>query len=145
VVIASRYHDDEPRSPWSIVLYLDERADERQRDALTRIYTGKLGGTPLKQFPWAWKESFLVAVRDAEIEVDHTPGRGWFRANGHVEVRIREPVPDQETVTCVIPGHQQRGREVYAESLVARDVQPLQFEFSGSCGYESRFAYSSDE
>src|SRR5437773_3653146 len=71
VVTANRYHDDEPGSPWSFVLYLDERADESQQQALTEIYTGKLGGTPLKQFPWAWKESFLLAVRPMKIEIDH--------------------------------------------------------------------------
>jgi hypothetical protein len=48
VVQATRYHDDEPRSPWSFVLYLDERADESRREALAEIFTGKLGGTPLK-------------------------------------------------------------------------------------------------
>ena len=34
VAIASRYSDDEAGSPWSIVLYLDERADGEQRAAL---------------------------------------------------------------------------------------------------------------
>jgi hypothetical protein len=146
VILASRYHDDEPGSPWSFVLYLDEHADDRQREALTQVYTGKLGGTPLKQFPWAWKDSFLLAVRRAAIEIDHTPGRGWFRADGRVDVRIREPVSDQETVTCVIPGHHQQGREVYAEALAVHDEGPLDFEFSGNCGYEAaRFAYSSDD
>jgi len=145
VVLASRYHDDEPGSPWSFVLYLDERADESQLQALTDIYTGKLGGTPLKQFPWAWKESFLLAVRPVMIEIDHTHGRGWFRAGGHVEVRVREPVPDQEPVTCVISGHHQSGQEVYADALAVHDVEPLEFEFSGNCGYEANFAYSSDD
>ena len=34
VVLACRYDDDEPGSPWDFVLYLDERASERQRAAL---------------------------------------------------------------------------------------------------------------
>jgi hypothetical protein len=143
VVMALRYHDDEPGSPWSFYLYLDERGDERQRDALTEIYLGRLGGTPLKQFPWAFKESDLLGVRTVSIEVDHTPGRGWFRAGDQVTVRIREPVPDQEPVTCVIPGHHQPGREVYADTL-AVDDGPLDFELSGKCGFESQFALSSD-
>jgi hypothetical protein len=143
--MAIRYHDDEPGSPWSFFLYLDDRADERQREALREIYLGHLGGTPLKQFPWAWKASDLRGVRTVPIEIDHTRGRGWFRAGDRVTVRIREPVPDQETVTCVIPGHHQPGREVYADELIARDDEPLNFEFSGNCGYESQFTYSSDE
>src|SRR3954468_24718517 len=37
VVIASRYADDEPGSPWTYVLYLDGRADGEQREALEEI------------------------------------------------------------------------------------------------------------
>src|SRR5437870_12242250 len=40
VVLVLRYSDDEPGSPWTFVLYVDERGDERQRDALARIFTG---------------------------------------------------------------------------------------------------------
>jgi hypothetical protein len=144
VVLASRYDDDEPGSPWDFNLYLDERADERQRQVLKRIFAGRLGGTPLKQFPWAFKESNLLAVRAVPIEIEHTPGRGWFRAGGQVSVRIRAPVADPEVVTCVIPGHHQAGREVQAETL-AVDDPPLDFELTDCCGYESNFAYSSDD
>ncbi len=142
VVLASRYSDDEPGSPWDFYLYLDERADARQREALRRIFLGELGGTPLRQFPWAFKESNLLGVRAAPIEIEHIPGRGLFRAGGKVAVRISGPVPDQEPVTCVIPGHHQPGREVYAERIVVEDP-PLAFEVRASCGYESDFAYSS--
>jgi hypothetical protein len=144
VVLASRYDDDEPGSPWTFRLYLDERGDEAQREALTEIFLGRLGGTPLKQFPWAFKSSNPLGVRAVPIEIDHAPGRGWFRAGGEITVRIREPVPDQEPVTCVIPGHHRSGTEVYAETL-AVDDEPLSFEFSGVCGYESNFEYSSDQ
>jgi hypothetical protein len=143
VVMAIRYHDDEPGSPWSFYLYLDDRGDDVQRDALTEIFLGRLGGTPLKQFPWAFKASDLLGVRAVPIEIDHTRGRGWFRAGDRVTVRIREPVPGQELVTCVIPGHHQPGRELYADTLAVDDA-PFDFEFSGRCGYESRFAYSSE-
>jgi hypothetical protein len=34
VVLALRYDDDEPGSPWDFVLYIDERADRDQREAL---------------------------------------------------------------------------------------------------------------
>ena len=140
VVLASRYSDDEEGSPWSFVLYVDERGDERQHHALTRIFTGQLGGSQVEHFPWAWKASHGLAVRPAEIEIDHTPGRGWFRAGGFVEVRIRGPVESGETVTCVIPGHERTGREVIAESLVVNDPE-LDFSFRGNCGYESDFEY----
>jgi hypothetical protein len=144
VVLATRYDDEEPGSPWDFYLYLDERAGEKERRALEQIFVGGLGGTPLKQFPWAFKESRLLGVRAAPIEIDHTPGRGWFRAGGRVSVRVRGPVADQERVTCVIPGHHQPGREVLAETLTVDDA-PFEFDLTGSCGYESRFAYSSGD
>jgi hypothetical protein len=142
-VLACRYHDDEPDSPWSFVLYIDERGDERQREALESIFLGRLGGTPELQFPWVWKPSDLLGVRHVTIEIDHAPGHGWFRAGSQVTVRVREPLADQETVTCVIPGHHRSGREVVADLLSVRDG-PLEFELSGKCGYEATFEYSSD-
>ncbi|HEY2602378.1 MAG TPA: DUF1326 domain-containing protein, partial [Thermoleophilaceae bacterium] len=95
-VLVTRYHDDEPGSPWTVALFVDARGDERQRGAMADILTGRLGGTPHKQFPWVFKPSQLVGVEAVEIEIDHTPGRGWFRAGGKLEVRAREPVADQE-------------------------------------------------
>ena len=141
VVLACRY-DDEPGSPWSFFLYLDERGDERQRKALEDVFLGRLGGTPQEQFPWVWKESDLLGVRAVTIEIDHTPGRGWFRAGPRVSVRIREPFPDQPTVTCVIPGHHRDGRELYG-GLLSVDDGPLDFELNGKFGYEATFGYSS--
>ena len=144
VVLAQQYDDDEIGSPWRFYLYIDEQGDGRQREALTEIFLGHLGGTPMAQFPWAFKASELLGVRTAPIEIDHTPGRGWFRVGDEVTVRVREQVPDQEPTTCVIPGHHQRGRELYAETL-AVDAAPLEFSFTGKCAYESSFAYSSDD
>jgi hypothetical protein len=144
VVLASRYSDDEEGSPWSYFLYVDERADAAQREALAEIYTGRRGGTPLKQFPWAFKSANLLGVRAAALEIDHTPGRGWFRADGQVAVRVREPFPDQETVTCVIPGHHRSGRELIAD-VVEVTADPLEFELKGVCGYEATFEYSSGD
>jgi hypothetical protein len=139
-VLANRYDDDEPGSPWSFVLYVDERADERQRAALEGIFLGRLGGTPELQFPWVWKPSTLLGVRRVAIEVDHTPGRGWFRAGGQVTVRVRETVEPQETVTCVIPGHDRSGSEVITD-LLSVDDGPLAFDLRG---YEGTFEYSSE-
>ena len=86
----------------------------------------------------------LLGVRAVSIEIDHTPGRGWFRAGDQVTVRIREPAADQEPTTCIIPGHHQPGRELYAEELRV-DAAPLEFELTDSCAYEAGFAYSSTE
>jgi hypothetical protein len=143
-VLASRYHDDEPGSPWTFALFVDARGDQHQRQAMAEIFTGRLGGTPQKQFPWVFKEANLLGVEALDIEIDHTPGRGWFRARSKVEVRAREPVPGQESVTCVIPGHHRDGRELFSDSIDV-DTGPLVFSVRGRCAYESTFAYSSDD
>jgi len=141
VALATRYHDDEPGSPWTFVVYLDDRADEAQRAALEAIYTGRLGGDALAHFPWAWKASNCVAVRPVAIEVSHEPRRQRLRVRDHVTVRIRDRYAGLQTVTCVIPGHEQPGEELVAGELRVSDG-PLQFEFAGNCGYAARFDYS---
>ncbi len=140
VAVAMRYSDHEPGSPWTWVLYLDERATPEQRAALESIYTGRSGGDALKHFPWAWKASELVSVRTAEIEVDHTERRQWLRVRDHIAMRIRGRYPGTERVTCVIPGHEREGEELVADELRVEDG-PLNFSFSGVCGYGAGFEY----
>ena len=137
-VLASRYHDDEPGSPWTFALFVDALGDQAQRQAMADIFTGRLGGTPCKQFPWVFKAANLLGVEALGIEIDHTPGRGWFRAGGKVEVRVLGPVPDQETVTCVIPGHHRQGRELFSDSIEV-EASPLVLSVQGRCAYETTF------
>src|SRR5437016_4784831 len=90
VAIACRYSDDELGSPWTWALYLDARASDDQRNALEGIFTGRLGGEALEHFPWAWKESKLIAVRNVEIDVEHARRRQLRRVRHRVMVRIRD-------------------------------------------------------
>jgi hypothetical protein len=143
VALATRYHDDEPGSPWSFVIYVDVRASETQRTAIADIYTGRLGGDALSHFPWAWKESVLVAVRPVEIEVSHEPRRQWLRIRDLVSVRIRDAYSGPETVTCVIPGHEESGEELVTDELRVDDG-PLRFDYAGNCGYSAPFDYRGD-
>jgi hypothetical protein len=140
VALALRYSDDEPGSPWTWILYLDERASDEQRVALEAIFTGRLHGDAERHFPWVWKASDLVAVRSVAIEVDHTLHRQWLRIRDRVSVRIRDRYAGDETVTCVIPGHDRLGEELIADELVVEDG-PLALSYRGTCGYGSTFAY----
>jgi hypothetical protein len=141
VALAIRYDDDEPGSPWTWILYLDERSNDEQQAALEAIFTGRLGGDAETHFPWAWKTSELLAVRRVAIEVDHTHRRQWLRIREHVTVRIRDRFAGDEAVTCVIPGHDRDGEELVAQELRVDDG-PLAFDYSGTCGYAATFAYS---
>ena len=141
VALTLRYSDDEPGSPWTWVLYLDARAAHDQRAALEGIFTGRLGGDAESHFPWVWKASELVAVRPVEIEVDHTRRRQRLWIRDHVSVRIRDRYEGDETVTCVIPGHERTGEELVADEIRVDDG-PLEFSYRGVCGYSSTFDYS---
>ena len=142
VVLVLRYDDDEPGSPWTYFLYVDERGSTRQREALALIFNGGLGGAPQRQFPWVFKASRSLGWRAARIDIEHVSRRGRFTVADHVTLRVRGPVDDQEPVTCVIPGHHRSGSELYADALRVAEG-PLSFEFSGKCAYESTFEYSS--
>jgi hypothetical protein len=141
VVMVIRYSDDEPGSPWRFVLHVDGRGDDAQRRALEDVFLGRLGGTPAAQFPWVFKPSEVLAVHASDIDLDHTRGRGRFRAGGAVTVTMTTPYETDSTVTCIIPGHDRSGREVVAERLVAHD-EHFSFEFTGRTGFESTFEYS---
>jgi hypothetical protein len=139
VVMAGSYGDG---LPWRVILYVDERADGAQFDALTNIFLGRAGGTVLKNF--AKRIGEVYAVRQARIELDHTPRRWFMRAGDYVEVRAQEIVASDMPVTCGIPGHDRTGEELRAEFLSVNDA-PLKFEVRGRCGFEADFEYSSDE
>jgi len=141
VALAIRYHDDEPGSPWTWILYLDADTSDEQAAALEGIYTGRLGGDAETHCPWAWKASKLAGVRRVKIEVDHTRRRHWLRIRDRVSVRIRGAYPGDETVTCVIPGHDTQGEEMIADQLVVEDG-PISLSYQGNCAYGSTFAYA---
>jgi hypothetical protein len=140
-VLAARYSDDVDGSPWTFALFVDERGDAGQREALGQIFSGALGGNVLEHFPWAWKASDPLGAKPARIEIDHTPGRGWFRAGEKVSVRVSAPYTGPETVTCVIPGHVRTGRELVVDELQVA-IGPLAYAYSGVCAFESTFDYA---
>jgi len=143
VAMAIRYSDDEEGSPWTWILYLDARASADQRSALEAIFRGRLEGEQREHFPWVRKASELVAVRPVEIDVDHTRRRQRFRVRDLVSVRIRDRYDGDETVTCIIPGHDRGGEELVADELRVDDGA-LAFAYSGTCGYASTFEYAGE-
>jgi hypothetical protein len=142
VVLAIRYDDDEPGSPWSVFLYLDDRSDPGQRTALEEIFLGYRGGDIEEHAPWIWKARRVLGVGAATIEIDHSPRRQWLRVQDNVEVRVAAPVAEQPPVTCVIPGHDREGEELTVELLKVAAPAPLAFEYRGTCAYASTFEYS---
>ena len=141
VALALHYSDDEAGSPWTWVLYLDARASDEQRAALEGVFTGRLGGDA---------ESALPLGVEGEQPRGGSAGRHRRRphpqapAPAHPRPR-RRPDRDryqgEETVTCVIPGHDRSGEELATDRIAVEDEE-LSFRFDDVCGYASTFEYA---
>jgi hypothetical protein len=136
-----RYDDDEPGSPWSFVVHVDERGSEEQREALAAILTGKLGGDDVLRLPWVRKPSEEVAVRTSPIELRVGGEHNELRVGSAVELTATRQFPTEERVSCVIPGHHIAGTEYYADRLAVND-EPFDWELEGNCAFVSTFSYS---
>ncbi len=127
---------------WQAALYLDERADAQQSDALVRIFSGQAGGHPavlagfvgqvlgVKHVPMAYeamgKERRLLMSDLAEVSIRAIDGI----AGG--EATINNPP------LCVVPSHP----SVVAKSEIYRYRDyGFDWEFSGRNGYFSPFVY----
>jgi hypothetical protein len=138
-----RYDDDEPGSPWTIVLHVDATGDESQRNALADVFLGRHGGPQVGVLPWVRKMSNLVDVRPDRIELV-AQGEGYeLRVGEAVRARATRPVPSDAVVRCVIPGYDQPGHELVADELTVDD-DPFAWELRDNCAFASRFDYASE-
>jgi Protein of unknown function (DUF1326) len=134
-----RYDDDEPGSPWSILLHVDERGAREQRAAIEQIFLGELGGDVLR-LPWIRKPRSLIGVQPSAIRLgdgdSHT-----LQVGDVVTLRATRAVETEEPVACGIPGYHQPGTELYADTLAVHDG-PFDWELQGNCAFASAFDYS---
>ena len=136
--LVMRYEDDEPGSPWLFGLHVDERSDERQQALLADILLGRLGGDKIVALPWVRKPSELVGVRASAISIED----GLLRVGTAVTLSATRRVVTDERVSCIVPGHDIAGTELYADELRVDD-DPFRWELADNCAFVSTFAYSS--
>jgi hypothetical protein len=141
VALADRYDDDEPGSPWTVVLYIDERGDARQRELLADIFLGERGGPHIVKLPWVRKARNVVDVRPASITLA-SDGRS-LRVGEVASIRVSRPADDANRVACGIPGYERGGNEYYADELRVDD-EPFAWELEGNCAFATTFEYTSD-
>jgi hypothetical protein len=141
VVMVGSYDDDEPNSPWTVALFVDDGADDMQYDALTDIFFGRAGGTPSRNYAPAIKT--IAHSGRAAIRLDHMRRHWRIHVSGAVEVAADTPVASDEPVACGIPGLDHPGQEVRAEALRVI-TEPLSWDWSDRCGFATDYAYVSD-
>jgi hypothetical protein len=137
-----RYHDDEPGSPWTIVLHVDASGDERQRAALADVFLGRLGGPHVGALPWVRKASHLVDVRAGSVALVRKNESHVLRVDDAVRLRASQEAAPESVVRCGIPGYHEPGEELIADELVVAD-DPFEWTLAENCAFASRFAYSS--
>jgi len=142
VIMAGSYRADEEGTPWRVCLYVDERATTGQHAALAEIFTGRAGGTTLRNY--ASKIGEVYAVRRAQIELDHRRHYWSMRAENYVAVRGATPVESPLAITCDIPGHDRPGEELLTEAMQVND-SPLIWGVQARCGFATSFAYHSED
>jgi Protein of unknown function (DUF1326) len=133
VVLVIRYHDDEPGSPWSVILHLDERGDGNQLSALEQLFLHEL-----RELPWIRKQRQVIDVRASTVEIDGT----HVRVGDRVTVRATQRVETDQPVACGIPGYDRVGHELYADELHVEDG-PFSYRLEGNCAFATDFDYRS--
>jgi hypothetical protein len=137
-----RYDDDEPGSPWSMVVHVDERGSTEQRQALAAILLGDLGGDAVLRLPWVSKPSELIDVIASPIEIENSASGHELRVGRAVTLAATRPFETNDVVACGIPGYDNPGIELLADELIVDDA-PFSWELSGNCAFASAFDYSS--
>jgi hypothetical protein len=142
VAMVYRYDDDEPGSPWRLVLHVDADARPEQHDALASIFLGEAGGDHVSGLPWIRKACESVAVRSSSIEIAHDGSRHELRVGGSAAVRVTRPVETDADVSCIVPGYERIGTELYADELLLHG-DGFEDELRGTCAFVAPFDYDS--
>ena len=93
---------------WKVVLFVDDKAGDEQRDAILNAFTGQLGG-PLADVAQLVGE--VVAIEKAPISVEVSEGKGTLKIGAVVDAKMSpylgptgEVTTLHETVFTTIPG-----------------------------------------
>ncbi|HEY5106438.1 MAG TPA: DUF1326 domain-containing protein [Caulobacteraceae bacterium] len=136
VAMAGFYSDEEAGEPWRVILYIDDGATRPQHDALTSIFLGRAGGDVF--FTASIAE--VVAVRSAQISLDHARGRERVRIEDLAVATALGAADFKGLVSCGIPGHHHPGDELIASA--ALNDGPMKWSYEGRCGFATEFAHS---
>jgi len=132
------------QTKWKVALYVDERANQDQRDALAQIFSGQAGGHLANLGPLIGE---VLGVKAVPIEYRSEGKRRSMRMGDFAESEI-EGLPGQDGGDVTIASHPFAPvpgfPAVVAKSkLVNFSDYGLKWEVSSKNGFFSRFAYQS--
>lgn len=130
-VMTFSYDDDEPGSPWTLVLHVDGPEE------LGEILLGRQGGEHVLELPWVRKSVASVEVREARIEF----GAGDVEVGEEIRLRAVMSYQTESTVSCIVPGHDHPGTELVNDEVIVNDGR-FSFELHGTCGFTRDFEYA---
>ncbi len=127
---------------WKVALYLDEKADEAQRGALTQIFAGQAGGHPAML---ASHIGEVIGVKTAPMTFEASGRKRSLRMGNIAEATIENidgqggaDVTISNHPLCIAPGHD----AVAARSTEVRyEDHGLSWKFSEKNGFHSPFNY----
>jgi len=128
---------------WRVALYLDETASEQQKDALTQIFTGQVGGHMANMVPFIGE---VLGVSSVPIDYEKNGKQRRLKVGDVAEAEI-EAVQDQSgadaTITNAPFGVAPGSPLVVGKSkkLNYKD-HGIQYEISGKNGFYAPFTYN---
>jgi hypothetical protein len=133
------------QTKWKVALYVDERANQDQRDALTQIFSGQAGGHLANLGPLIGE---VLGVKAAAIEYHSEGKRRSMRLGDVGEIEI-EGLPGQDGGDVTIASHPFTAVPGFP-AVVAKSKHMslsdygLKWEVSNKNGFFSPFAYQSE-
>jgi hypothetical protein len=130
---------------WKVALYVDERANQNQREALTQIFSGQAGGHLAGLAPLIGE---VLGVKAAPIEYHSEGKRRSMRLGDFADAEI-EGLPGQDGGAVTIANHPFTAVPGFP-AVVAKSKQMrfsdygLKWEVSNKNGFFSPFAYQSE-
>ncbi len=131
------------QTPWQVALYLDDKANEGQKEALTMIYGGQAGGPPAALGELIGE---VLGVKSTAIDYQANGKQRSLKINGVADVAIEGIVGQggaDVTVSnhpiAVAPGHAAIAAK--SEKLSYKDYD-FNWELSGKTGFYSPFTYA---
>jgi hypothetical protein len=146
VALAVHTQGNMAENQWSVAVYVDARADEKQNASLMKIYGGQGGGHPARL---ASHIGEIVGVRQVPIEFTASNGKHSLKIPeiAHTEIETSTgqedgPISISGHPLCIAPGQTLTVAKSNSFSYADHDMA---WEFSDKSGLFSPFSYQSEQ